>query len=180
MPLIPTKKPPMAPMPKRGSVGALRAPTPGRSDVLAVDTQPGAYVLPADVVAGIGHGNSDAGMATLDKMFKAPSAPSPAAPVLPKRHKFIPRPPKRPMPAFAVGGDIDMDGDMMPSDTDLDGEKPTAQIAAAGGEYIVPAEKVAELGGGSLERGNAILAALVAKIRGETIRDLSSMPPPKA
>ena len=49
--------------------GAIHAPVPGRTDRLPVHVWSGAYVLPADVVSGIGEGNTFAGSKTLDRMF---------------------------------------------------------------------------------------------------------------
>jgi hypothetical protein len=49
--------------------GAIHAPVPGRTDRLPVNVWSGAYVLPADIVSGIGEGNTLAGSKTLDAMF---------------------------------------------------------------------------------------------------------------
>lgn len=50
--------------------GAVRGKTTGRSDKLAVSVPPGSYVIPADVVAALGDGNSEAGLAKLESQFK--------------------------------------------------------------------------------------------------------------
>jgi hypothetical protein len=46
--------------------GLLHSDVPGRTDQLAISVQPGAYVIPADVVSGLGQGNTTAG----GKLFK--------------------------------------------------------------------------------------------------------------
>lgn len=52
--------------------GAVRGKTGGREDALPVDVPAGAYVVPADVVAALGGGNSEAGMHRLEKMYGRP------------------------------------------------------------------------------------------------------------
>lgn len=49
--------------------GAMRGKTGGRADALPVDVPENAYVVPADVVAALGEGNSESGMARLEKMY---------------------------------------------------------------------------------------------------------------
>ena len=44
--------------------------TPGRADKLPINVKSGSYVIPADVVSGMGQGNSKAGSTILSKMFK--------------------------------------------------------------------------------------------------------------
>jgi hypothetical protein len=51
--------------------GGIRGKTGGREDALPVDVPAGAYVIPADVVAALGGGNTEAGMHALDKKFGA-------------------------------------------------------------------------------------------------------------
>lgn len=46
--------------------GAIRGNTAGRGDAHAVDVPEGSYVIPADVVAALGEGNTEAGMHQLD------------------------------------------------------------------------------------------------------------------
>lgn len=52
-------------------------------------------------------------------------------------------------------------------------------IAAAGGEYVVPASAVRKLGGGDLERGHRILDSMVKQQRAATVKTLKSLPGPK-
>lgn len=49
--------------------GAIRGKTGGRADALPVDVPAGAYVIPADVVAALGQGNTEAGMHFLEKRY---------------------------------------------------------------------------------------------------------------
>lgn len=52
-------------------------------------------------------------------------------------------------------------------------------IAAAGGEYVVPPEHVATLGNGNLQHGHAVLDAFVKHVRASTVKTLRKMPGPK-
>jgi hypothetical protein len=52
-------------------------------------------------------------------------------------------------------------------------------IIAAGGEYVIPPEKVQEIGGGDLDRGHEILDAFVKLVRKQHVKTLRKLPPPK-
>jgi hypothetical protein len=51
-------------------------------------------------------------------------------------------------------------------------------IVAAGGEYVISPEEVAEIGGGSLDDGHKILDHFVKKVRKKTIDTLKKLPGP--
>src|SRR5688572_30623959 len=51
--------------------GGIRGTTGGREDALPVSVPAGAYVIPSDVVAALGGGNTEAGMHAIDQHFKA-------------------------------------------------------------------------------------------------------------
>ena len=51
--------------PKAFLRGLVRSPTPGRADHVRTVVRRGSYVIPADVVSGLGQGNTDAGSAVL-------------------------------------------------------------------------------------------------------------------
>ena len=66
-------------------VGAVDGTTPGRADELPVDVPSGSFVIPADIVAYLGEGNSRAGHVKLDQAFgssKARASGGPAVPIL--------------------------------------------------------------------------------------------------
>ena len=52
-------------------------------------------------------------------------------------------------------------------------------IIAAGGEYVLSPEEVANIGYGDLDDGHKILDRFVKKMRKDTIRILQSLPGPK-
>jgi hypothetical protein len=51
--------------PKQFTRGLVRSATPGRADHVRTTVRRGSYVVPADVVSGLGQGNTDAGSALL-------------------------------------------------------------------------------------------------------------------
>jgi hypothetical protein len=150
------------------SRGLLKSEVPGRTDHINTNVPQGAYIIPADVVSGIGQGNTDAGGAILGKlMTRGPynmnlqrsKAGSRAGP----RHSskgFIPKMP------FAAGGMARQPG------------KPTP-IAAAGGEFVVDPAHVRNLGHGDLDLGHNILDKFIELMREKHIATLKKLPPPK-
>ncbi len=50
--------------------GALNVPVPGRTDHIAVTVPEGSYIIPADVVAHYGQGNTLAGQRVMEALFK--------------------------------------------------------------------------------------------------------------
>ena len=69
---------------------------------------------------------------------------------------------------------------------DIFGEQPTGRsdgeavpIVAAGGEYVIHPEKVAELAKGDLDHGHRILDSFVKKMRAKTVATLKALPGPK-
>lgn len=61
------------------SIGALKSHVAGRTDHLPIDVPAESFVVPADVVSGLGEGNSENGHAILDHMFNLPGASAPQA-----------------------------------------------------------------------------------------------------
>lgn len=51
------------------TVGALKSHVAGRTDHLPIDVPAESFVVPADVVSGLGEGNTENGLHILDKMF---------------------------------------------------------------------------------------------------------------
>jgi len=142
--------------------GMLKSPVPGRTDRLPINVKGGSYVLPADHVAALGENNSAAGANILNKMFKmgpygTTQTPLKAGmrPLMPHLGMRAPRMPK------AAGG-----GAHVP-------------IVAAGGEFVIPPEKVAEIGNGDVDRGHKILDHWVMTTRKKHINTLRNLKPPK-
>lgn len=144
--------------------GALNVPIGGRTDHVPVSVPPGSYVLPADVVSGLGHGNSLAGMRNLDAMLgKGPYGTS--MPHL-GRGSGPPRI-QHHVTARADGGETPGHGEPVP-------------VILAGGEYVVGPEDVAHhFGDGDLDRGHGVLDEFVKHIREKTIKTLKNLPGPR-
>jgi hypothetical protein len=132
--------------------GPIRSIVPGRTDKHNMNVGSGSYVVPADVVSHMGQNNSSAGMAKLGSMF---------GPMPKMAHGSLPKAPSIRMPK-AHGGAIG---------------KPTP-IIAAGGEYVIPPEIVAEIGGGDIDLGHKALDAWVLKVRKAHIKTLRKLPGP--
>ncbi len=156
---MPTKAKAMA----RG--GGIKAHSGGRADHVPLKVPKGAYVLPADIVSGLGQGNSQAGMKVLDGMFKSGPYGLPRA-QMPRNNQYLMARnmqqqlrPRR----FADGGDVGSD----------------VPILASGGEYIVPPEVVSSIGDGDMSAGHSVLDEFVKKIRTSTINEMSQLPGPE-
>lgn len=139
--------------PKVGHVGGLLSPVAGRTDHIPVDVPNGSYVLPADVVSGLGQGNTIHGTKIANHMFHGSFRRRPQGMGL--HH----------MPRAAGGVTSGGPGDNVP-------------IMAAGGEYVVPPEAVRAAGNGDLKAGHAVLDAFVKKVRSKTIDTLKKLPGP--
>jgi hypothetical protein len=135
-----------------GRAGYIHGPTAGRADRVPMKVGGNSYVMPADVVSGIGGGNSTAGAAALNKLFKVGPYGTPGSHLTAKaiRQKFA-------------------DGGMAPG----------VEIAASDGEFVVPPDAVLQVGGGDMKRGHDILDHMVHSVRRKTIKTLRRLPGPK-
>lgn len=163
----------------RAAGGAVTGPLigdiPGRTDHKPIKVPDGAYVLPADVVSGLGEGNTFAGMKSLDNMFKAGPYGTKIKKVGAKAR--VPRSrarPSKPRFGFAAGGLAE--AGMF--DPPAVAETPPVDIEAADGEYVVDPETVENIGGGDLSHGHRILDAYVKLMRKKTIATLKKLPGP--
>lgn len=155
--------------------GFVASAVPGRTDRLDKNVEAGAYVIPADVVSGLGEGNSLAGSKIVDMMFNVgpygAKLPSPG-----KNQAAIPQAPHQEQ--YAAGGDV------------KDGE---VGITVAGGEITLPPHVIAyhpKLGGlnpadtnpahykKALRHGHNIMDEFVKMERKKHIKTLKSLPGP--
>lgn len=138
--------------------GLLHSAVAGRTDHLNVTAGAGAYVIPADVVSGIGEGNTLSGAKLLHEMFSgAPygvqMGQTGAA------HSTMPKVPK----ARAKGGRA--------------GSGKPVPILAAGGEFMVSPKQLAAKFG-SVEKGHKIMDAWVVHERKKITSTMSKLPGP--
>jgi len=150
--------------------GIINMAVGGRTDHIPMNVLEGSYVLPADIVSGLGEGNTLAGSKILDNMFHS----SPYATKTPD-FRASPKFPSAPSmggtttntPARATGGRS------MSS-----GSKPVP-IIAAGGEYVVHPETVTQLGKGDMNAGHEYLDNFVKYVRAHTAKTLQNLPGPR-
>jgi hypothetical protein len=194
-----------AAIPKTGHLHALaRLPgvhlinsssVPGRTDRIPMRARTGSYVLPADVVSGLGQGNTQAGAKMWGQSIARSIGPMGISNAIKARSfNAVPRPnlsmpspkvnPKNYMgaglgfagqgvPWRSVGSGAFADG----GDTD-DGDHEFTPIITAGGECIIDPEIVEALGGGDHDEGKRILAGSVDSVRKQTIAHMKKLPGP--
>lgn len=152
--------------------GLLHTAGPGRTDNLRIHPHADSYVIPADVVSGMGEGNTLAGAKALDLTLHS----GPGGIPMPKaagRKMSAPKPPSIGS-GFGANPSISKGFGLASG-----GEAPhKVPIEAAGGEYVISPEKCIEIGGGDLKKGHARLDAFVLHIRKQTIKDMSNLKGP--
>jgi hypothetical protein len=159
---------------------------PGRVDRIPMKARTGSYVLPADVVSGLGQGNTTAGAKMWGEALshgagniKPARASFPRAPAAPKL--MAPVKPSIPKPVTSFGGagkSMFADGGetaaMETGETD-DGYTP---IITAGGEMVIDPEVVEALGGGDAEAGKEMLNKSVLHVRKQIAAHNKKLPGP--
>ena len=125
------------------------------------DLYSGAYVLPADIVSGLGEGNTLAGNRVIEKMlqdggFSGKSQGGSAA-ALHHSQNLTEK--------YGLRGPYHEDGSLVP-------------VIVAGGEYIIHPDQVAEIGEGDVDKGHAVLDAFVVSQRRALRKKLAKLPGP--
>lgn len=182
--------------------GFVNSAIPGRTDRIGANLPSGSYVIPADVVAGLGEGNSLAGAAVVDKMLHTEPYGT-EAPHL-THGEGVRMPPVRP-PSLGEGRQIEAMTSGIPQDGGAakggKQEMPKAGkhdngkvgVVIAGGEMVIPPGIIAyhpKLGGLpatdtnpehyqiALKNGHAVMDALLELAREEHIKTLKKLPGP--
>ncbi len=135
-------------------VGPIHSGVAGRTDHLPMHVPSGAYVIPADIVSGMGEGNTVAGFKVAKSIFSS---------------------------HFYGSGTPYGEGGLpygMPSPK-ADGGEATVPIVAAGGEYVIAPEDVAAIGKGNMNDGHKILDGFVNQYRAKLVKTLKALPGPK-
>lgn len=155
-------------IPRRASGGFLHGSDPGRADTITTSAPGGSYVVPADVVAGIGQGNSLAGAKVIQEMLeRGPyGIPMPRG----RAGNNIPSPP-HPRAEYQAGGSI-------PIFAKGGGNRQESPVKLSDGEFVIPPAHVVNWGGGNLKRGHRVFDAWVLKKRKEHIAKLKKLPGP--
>lgn len=173
--------------------GLISSPVPGRTDRIPMDVPSGSYVIPADIVSGMGQGNTEAGAHIFDEMFAPHRARggsvSPAI-VSGDRGGF--NGPKMMGDSMAsapygakigarkpgIGPRMPAMNFHMPRPKAEGGEVGTVPIIVAGGEFLVLPEIVASIGGGDMDAGHKALDAMVLKLRKQFVEHTRKLPGP--
>lgn len=163
-------------------VGLITMAVGGRTDHIPMNVLEGSYVLPADIVSGLGEGNTLAGSKIIENMFKS----GPFGVSYPDARFTAPKYPET--PSYA-GFNL---ADMIKVNPMPTGEKEKAgggsvsarnlkpiPIVAAGGEYVIDPDTVRKLGGGSIDKGHEFLDHFVKGARKELVKTLQKLPGPK-
>jgi hypothetical protein len=136
--------------------GLIHSAVPGRTDKIGMNVKAGSYVVPADIVSGMGQGNTLAGSKKISNMFTQTN------PLTLAGHFHSP-PIKAPKmaPGLAHGG-----------------KSPTVPIIAAGGEHVITPEELVRKYG-SLAKGHAEWDHIVVSQRKKHRKTLANLPGPK-
>ena len=149
----------------------------GRTDTVPLSVAAGSYVIPADVVSGLGQGNTLAGAHLMDEILST----GPYGIRMPRGRGNM-GPPHAPPPyreQSARGGRLDFrKGGGVPGYA-RGGSGKDVDILAAGGEYIVPPDAVEHLGQGDITAGHRVFDKLVKNVREHTHKTLAKLPGPK-
>lgn len=142
-----------------GATGFLHGSTPGRADQILTTAPAGSHVIPADVVAGLGEGNSLAGARVMDQIIRSGPGgiPMPRGGARPN----LPRPPA----AFhqSRGGETPRD---------------QTPVALSHGEFIVPPEHVERWGNGDAKVGHKIFDHFIMEMRKKIVSQIKKLPAP--
>lgn len=140
-------------------VGPIHSPVAGRTDHLPMHVPNKSYVVPADVVGGMGQGNTIAGFKHLRRMFSGVPYGGHGGP-----YNSSGGPYGEPLPHRATGGEVDQG----------------VPIIAAGGEYVLTPDEVRQAGEGDVDLGHEVLDEFVKRMRAKIIKTMAHLPGPKA
>jgi hypothetical protein len=171
-------------IPKRPDIHLISSATPGRVDRIPMRARTGSYVLPADVVSGLGQGNTMAGAKMWGQSISHSIGPMGIQNAIKQRSLKMPslRMPS-PQPSRSVYGPdkIALASPKGPSWPFADGgETEFTPIVTAGGEVVIDPEIVAALGEGDAAAGKKMLANSVEQVRKQTIQHMKKLPGPVA
>lgn len=161
-----------------GGSGFLAGSTPGRADALKTTAPAGSYVLPADVVAGLGQGNSLAGARATQEMLST----GPHGMPLPRGggRSTMPRPPPeyREGQGEANGGYVASSGLKLYRAGGVSGPGGDTPVLLSHGEYVVAPEDVQRFGTGDHKKGIEWFDKFVVEQRRKQIEKLKKLPGP--
>ena len=144
--------------------GLVMSPIGGRSDHIPLNLPSGSYVMPADVISGMGQGNTLSGGHAFDSMIHG--GPFGTKLPMPKLGGTMPKPGSMPKMLgaqhFSRGGRT----------------RGRIPVIVAGGERIVSPEEVMALSGGDIDKGHKLLDRFVVEARKHIIKHTAKLPGP--
>ena len=138
--------------------GPIHSSVAGRTDHLPMHVPSGSYVIPADVISGLGEGNTIAGFKHMRRIFGGMPYGGGETP-----YGGSGGPYNEPLEHKAAGGEVDKG----------------VPIVAAGGEYVLSPKQVTQAGDGDMERGHRVLDQFVVRMRDKIVKTMSKLPGPK-
>lgn len=142
--------------PKHLHVGPIHSPVAGRTDHLPTHVPSGSYVIPADIISGMGEGNTIAGFKHMKRIFGGIPYAGAGMPYGQNEGPYGMGMPK------ASGGSTN-----------------GVRVVLAGGEYCLHPNQVAWAGDGSMEMGHEVLDEFVKRYRQKLIETLKDLPGPR-
>ena len=151
--------------------GPISSGVSGRTDHLPMNVKSGSHVLPADVIAALGEGNTVSGFKVARDLFAVPN-----------RMKGLPYNAKG-LPYGATTPSKAADGGRQDGDEPFNIPKAkNVPIIAAGGEHVVTPEEVEYVakrhGSDDRDDGHAIIDEFIKQIRKKHIETLKKLPGP--
>ena len=147
--------------------GPLRSHVAGRTDHLPSQVPNGSFVLPADIVSGLGEGNTEAGFKIAKRMFEG------------AHREFGGLPYAGENGPYGQGGGLPYAIKGHASGGDVEADQQAVRVAVAGGEHVLAPHEVAFAGLGDTEAGHKALEAFVLRQRAKLIKTLKGLPGPK-
>src|SRR5262245_10938776 len=154
----------------------------GRTDRIPMNVRAGSYVIPADVVSGLGQGNTTAGAKMWGEMLSHATGPyGVTGPKLGRARPMalprinIPRMPSLRLPgASSRSKGLFQEGGKVP----VAGNDDDTPILTAGGELVIDPEVVEMLGSGDIEAGRELLDQSVVSMRKQFAEIMKKLPGP--
>jgi len=140
--------------------GPVHSAVAGRTDHVPTHVPNGSYVIPADIVSGLGEGNSMAGFRHIKRMFAE----------LRRKYGGLPYSGDT-APYGQHGGPYGMHS--------RGGATHGVPVVLAGGEHVLSPEEVGLAGGGDTATGHKVLDSFVKQYRAKLVKTLKGLPPPR-
>jgi hypothetical protein len=152
--------------------GPIHSSVAGRTDHLPVATPSGSFVLPADIVSGMGDGNTMAGFKVIKRMFAGNPYSQANGPYPHNKGAST----KGTSPYGLGSGPY---GAELSGSRAKGGKTSEVPVVVAGGEFTLTPDEVLMAGDGDLERGHRVLDDFIVRYRKKLIKTLSKLPGPR-